>query len=401
VIATSRTPKTRARLAARLFRVQLPVRRGSAFSIVASSRWIWSALVGLGLVALVVLTTWAVASVSAWLVPAYLSLMVLVLAAPQGKHASGVQKGSGIEKGSGSFLGERPAGHLGERFLTPFSEPDSGLFAGGATDEETSRVDSGGASAARPRRTRVRSRKMARTAAEQTAGSSSASWVRVGPGKFVRADLVDQVPGPAPTELAANINVEPAVHASEAPMHTAPAATDVEQDAPASPEPTPGELGDAPASDPVDPGPVTEEYGIAPSAFGPTPVDRPRRVRRVACGARRLVSACASMRRASSGRVAWHVARGVRGRFSGRTLRRVVEGSLVRSDLRLRQAARRAYGRTTRVQRAWRPRSPPEHPGPLPSSSAPRVASLRVEKETAGAVATCELRRYACSPTPA
>jgi hypothetical protein len=167
------------------------------------------------------------------------------------------------------------------------------------------------------------------------------------------------------------------VRESEAPPHAAPAATEVEQYAPGSPEPTPGDLGDVPASDIADPGPVTEEYGIAPSAFGAEPEDPADGARRVVHGARRAISDCAAVRRAWLGRGAWRAPCGVRGRFSGRTLRRVAEGSLVRSDLRLRQAARRAYGRTAHVQRAWRPRSPPEDLGRLPPSSALRAPSPR------------------------
>jgi hypothetical protein len=351
LIVTSRTPNTRPRPAARLFRVRFHDRPGLASRSVAERRRIRTALVGLGLVALMGLTTWAVASISAWLVPAYLSLMVLILAAPRGQRASSASEpragSSGAEVAElGRDPGTDRAAGVGDAY--PAAEPDSDLPAGEATEALTSRPDPAGAGTAKPRRSRVRARKTARTAAEPAPDSPSVAWIRVGPGKFVRADLSVQVPDRAPAEAVADANPATDAPAAETPPSTAPAATELERDAPDSPESTPGDEGVVPASDPGDPGSVTEEYGIAPSAFGTEPRDSS--------------SACGSLRTRSG---AWCVVRGAYGQRSARTTnqprgtRHAEVRSSVRSDLRLEPAARRAFGRTAHVQRAWRPRSPP------------------------------------------
>ena len=53
-----------------------------------------------GLIALVGLTTWAVASVSLWWVPAYLALMVLIFVTPRGQHPRVVSPTQGVRNRS-------------------------------------------------------------------------------------------------------------------------------------------------------------------------------------------------------------------------------------------------------------------------------------------------------------
>jgi len=355
LIVTSRPPNPRPRPAARLFRVRFHDHPDLASRTVAEQRRIRTALVGLGLVALMGLTTWAVASISTWLVPAYLSLMVLILAAPRGKRASSASEpragSSGVEVAElGRDPGTDRAAGVGDAY--PAAEPDSDLPAGEATEALTSRPDPAGAGTAKPRRGRVRARKTARSAAESAPDSTSVTWIRVGPGKFVRADLSVQVPDRAPAESVADANPATDAPAAETPPpSTAPTAMELERDAPDSPESTPGDEGAVPATEPGVPGSVTEEYGIAPSAFG--------------TDSRDSSSARGSQRSIRSQRGAWCAVRGAYEERSSRTTnqpratRHAEVRSSFRSDLRLEQAARRAFGRTAHVQRARRPRSPP------------------------------------------
>src|SRR5205085_4082873 len=81
-------PRLLARLVRPGFRSQASVPASSASSPGAAARRLGAVLAGSGLAALLGLTAWAVSLVSVWLVPAYLALMVLILAAPRGKRAS-------------------------------------------------------------------------------------------------------------------------------------------------------------------------------------------------------------------------------------------------------------------------------------------------------------------------
>src|SRR5580692_2138776 len=83
LIATSRTPKSWPRPARRWFRDHVRIHFVAGKPAGTDGSQPKAARVGLGLVALVILTSSAVASVSVWWVPAYLALMVLIFVTPQ------------------------------------------------------------------------------------------------------------------------------------------------------------------------------------------------------------------------------------------------------------------------------------------------------------------------------
>jgi hypothetical protein len=282
------------------------------------------------------------------------------------------------------------------------------------------------------------------------------TWIRVGPGKFVRADLgfpvSDQAPAQevgdasptpdpdlsaaaVPTTEEATAEVHPAtvglVQATPTSEELAPASGDPTTDAPESPgsipvvvadaipvtdapeasataepdpfdaaEATPGTEGPVPASATGAGGSdlVTEEYGIAPSAFGLTSVDPPSAgnpdhgvpgepVRSepdpaAASGldgkpSRHVVTAgrLGSSRRAWLARPAWlaggianatprpgPLAASPRGHVRTRSPRRLSIGSRSGVDRRREPSARRTFGQITHAQRGWRPRAPPRRP---------------------------------------
>jgi hypothetical protein len=274
------------------------------------------------------LTSWVVASVSTWLVPVYVTVMVLIFATPRTTRPEGTaEEGDGgtpaapegDARGANSSSGSsRDPGAPG-----PTAENGSDQAATAAPGPSASRT-------AKPRRSRGRGRKASRPAGEPSAPPAAATWIRIGPGKFVRADSQEQGlatstepepqpeaptgvhetfrdaegPSPVPDEgPAATVEPEPA----DVPVPDEPTATqDVSRPQPASfetlaagvdpqpdspvdePEPNvevveldpargePGspspdgtDANDGPVPDDATaPAAVAEEYGIAPSAFG-------------------------------------------------------------------------------------------------------------------------------------
>ena len=105
--------------------------------------------------------------------------------------------------------------------------------------------------------------------------SASVTWIRVGPGKFVRADANSQAIDQAQTEEV-TVDAHPATDAPAQESLASPAPADalvVEQGPSDPPETTSGDEARAVVSDNCVLGSVTEVYGIAPSAFGSIPPD--------------------------------------------------------------------------------------------------------------------------------
>ena len=272
------------------------------------------------------ITSWVVASVSTWLVPVYVTAMVFIFVSPRAENPEGSQ-GAGDPRGPAA--GEEPAkGAKGPSSTAPppsrGAEPPAG-DPPEAPAKGSSPSASGPAATAKPRR-RSRARKPAKPGSEPAVVAAPATWIRVGPGKFVRADLhaqaaeagappppepaVEPSQAPTPDEGVTHDSPEARVPVEEpaqadAPLEAGPiepgpspevpapsdevvAAPDPEPDPPtvtaqepradeASEEPSPPELPGAGAidedilADPPDPEPVPEAYGIAPSAFDPDP----------------------------------------------------------------------------------------------------------------------------------
>jgi hypothetical protein len=376
----------------------------------------------MGLATLMGSTTWAVASVSIWLVPAYLALMIGIFAIPGARGVkspakpptTGSDEADVLPSGEGS--GSDCADWMNQPH--PVFDPSAEAPAGEAAEFSSTRVDPAGSLIAKPRRSRARSRKAAKAAAEPASDTSPVTWIRVGPGQFVRADGRILEPPPATAEEVTR-EAHPETNEPRPVASEPEAVPDVEPmidghaDVPSVSPPTvflevPADtvLHDSPESPPVtewaEPStvenplePSAEEYGIAPSAFGPETEDSPaspslvpdvsdesvvpfadpdrttdldgplsngefrpdrpglRRPRwwvRAAFFPQKFANV--SLRRRSN---ATSSRRGVRTRLRTRT----ASGRWSPTDLRLRQAARRASGRTDHVQRDWRPRSPP------------------------------------------
>jgi hypothetical protein len=478
LIVTSRNPNTRKVPGARWPRDGFHHHPGSAHRAVVDGRRLRTILVGLGIAVLTGLTTWAVASVSVWLVPVYLSLMVLTFAMPQAGRAElpvtepSMGTSGADADASGQGPGEDRVDGTGEP--RPDAEPVPDIPAGESAEAPTPQPDPAGTAAAKPKRSRSRSRKTAKSAVEPVPDVSSVTWIRVGPGKFVRADAGVQDPTQAqaeevaPAANPATDSPEPAADLSDVAADIHPemgepdpaVAVDVhpETDGLAPPVPSSGEVvpvadvsTDAPEHEPPaseiipDAGPVidaleavapapsptvpfavpeepcpfdrlestpageemvassveevsgsvAEEYGIAPSAFGPDSPEFPPARSLVpvvldelvppqsdpACiadpdglppGGDSLSDRLGARRQRSWVRTAFlpvgiaNVSQG-RGSEPASSRRRAHPRPGPRTaircsspvDPRLRQAARRDSGRTQHFQRAWRPRSPP------------------------------------------
>jgi hypothetical protein len=295
-------------------------RPGWVLRSLAERRGIRTVLVGSGLAGLLGATACAVASVSAWLVPAYLLLVVVILAPHQGPRASSTPSGMSAETigigiaGSGQDSGAGQSEGTGQLEPGPDDGSNPAVPAGESDDAESLslRADPAANAVARPRRSRTRSRKASRTAAEPAPDSTPVTWIRVGPGKYVRSDAMGQ--GQPPTEAQATVEApavatpddpvtdrpEPATDTSTAPIEDRPAVDAPAADASAPEEPAtaaypetdapvaaiipapeadatePHPADDEPEPEPMAPevvtdaSPVAEEYGIAPSAFDPT-----------------------------------------------------------------------------------------------------------------------------------
>ncbi len=319
MIETRRASHARRRFAARRARVGTTPRPGLAHWSFADGRTIRAVLAGTGLAGLLGATACAVASVSAWLVPAYLLFVVVILAMPRGQRSSSTAPDL-TARTAGADIAEPDLGS-GTRQADGTGSPEPRFAAGRDPDLESDETDDSGPAhlrldpaenaIAKPRRSRARSRKTAKSAVEPTVDSAPVTWIRVGPGQYVRSDTVSQgqppVEAPAPAEVqAVESAADPATDSPEpataAPTDTAeatPSADAPEADAPTSEEsatdahpatdvleaaiPTPeADATEAhPATDLSEPVPTVsevvadtrppaEEYGIAPSAFGTT-----------------------------------------------------------------------------------------------------------------------------------
>jgi len=351
--------------------------------------------VGLGLVALLVLTTGAVAWVSIWWVPAYLALMVLIFAMPEGKS----QPSRALDEPAGAVSTE-----LGNNLKVECAyevEPHhlANDLASGPTGGETVPELAGlGSESANPgmaklQRGRGRARKAPKTAPEPLPDSTPITWIRIGPGKFIRADATSQAVNRTNTEVVVDAFPATDALAPTPPASTVPVTAPEEKGCSDTPELTPGDEGMVIDSNDCMPGPVTEEYGIAPSAFGLiSSVDssiqgpdhhgsggavtleaNPGPIANLSGKTSRDGMALEQLRpqRRTSGIRVERVSRGIalgipcsdqaslRRKIWTRRETRTLAWSSFTSVTRLEQAAHRAFGQMPHVQRAWRPRSPP------------------------------------------
>ena len=271
LITTSRTPNARPRPRARWLRVGVRAHLVSGARVGAVGRRLRATGVGAGLVALVGLTAWVVASVSVWSVLVYLALMVLIFVTPPGRRPRATASEVIAEShGAGLSRGVRVDCVDGVDQHHSVAEPVSGSVTTELTEPPGSSPDSVGSSTAKPRQGRIRARKVTRTAAGPVPDTVRVAWIQVGPGKFVRVEggiqAFDQV---QTEEVAAGPAVATPVYAPL--TSTAPAEVLAAQDLPTPQETISGDEGMVTVSGDSVLGSVTEGIGIAPSAFSPSP----------------------------------------------------------------------------------------------------------------------------------
>ena len=398
-MATSRTPKVWPRHATKWFGDHVRARLKSGTPASTDGYRSKATGVGLALVVLVGLTTFAVAWVSVWWVPVYLALMALIFVTPEGRSRPeqvvkpGGESAGGVLTDLDHDLRVDRAEEGAHHHLAV--ESISGSIVGESITEMVgSDPDSTSSATAKPRRGRVRTRKAVKTAAEPVPDSVSVTWIRVGPGKFVRADAnspaVDQI---QTEEVTVEAQPESDAPGQELPAPSARTDALIERDLSGSLEKTSGEHGTVAVSDNCVLGSVVEVYGIAPSAFSSVPPDS-LSVEGLEVDASDVVvtpEADFSTLANFDGNASWNAENrgrlGSQGGTSGSRVCRVTRGiasaipsgdraSLRRNvrrgpkpriliwssfppNARLQQAAHRAFGRLPHVQRALRPRSPP------------------------------------------
>lgn len=369
--------------------------------------------VRISVIALVGLTAWAIASVSFWLVPVYLALMVLIFVAPRNPHSSRGEPGS-TRRPMQAAGGEVDTGLRADHAMMadehrPIGAPSQEPVVAPVLERESSgsALDSVEPGSAKPRRGRGRGRnKSVNTAVASAPVASTATWVRVGPGKFVRADSIiqtvelvqtetvvipeetpategssDNRPSSVETERVDNSDVaiesvsetEPAPHSTTSaplvyPEEIRAWESTASDDAPSAAS---GEAPSANDGDHVEES-VDEVYGITPSAFTliddstPPEIDirltddlfdsvanSDREPRRLIWGRRRPVSERVAPAITRTSRTPSR--RCVRADRKPRTTVWLAQAPIDR----LRQAAGRALGRISHVQRTNRARSPP------------------------------------------
>jgi hypothetical protein len=399
-MVTSRTPKLRAEHAAKWFRDGIRAHLVSDGQAGTNAYWPRAIGVGLVLVALIGLTTLAVAWVSVWGMLIYLALMVLIFVTPhEHKRPKWLSKPS--KESTGRVLtdfdrnlrldltDESDHLHLATEFIS------SSMVSESNTEAVFLHPDSTSSGTVKARRSRGRVRRAVKTTSESgPSGFVSVTWIRVGPGNFVRADVQIQTVDQSQIEeviVEAHLPTDAPVEVLLAPLALVKAL--VEDSLPDLLDGTPGEEGKVAVCDDRTVGSAVEVYGIAPSAFSLIPPDSfsveglEHNLSDMGVTPVRDSSASANLDRNTSwdeedrgqlglqwGPSESRVCRALRGHANTRSnanrayLRRNVRNgpklrTLVWSsdplNVRLRQAAHRTFGRLSHVQRALRPRSPP------------------------------------------
>jgi hypothetical protein len=164
-----------------------PVREASR------SGWIGRAVLAL----LIGLTAWVVSWVSLWWVAGYLVVMGLIFIEPRGWRTSKAATGSDDDAVESRVRVNRFHGWLRrtDRAEGPIDhrsadEPEVVSLADEVTETlgADARSEQGSSDAGKSRRGRGRGRRSAKTADSVAPANAAVTWIRVGPGKFVRAD---------------------------------------------------------------------------------------------------------------------------------------------------------------------------------------------------------------------
>jgi hypothetical protein len=348
LIATSRKPDAQPRFGAQKLSIKVRGHFASGCRVRGNSHGPRFTLIEMGLIVLVVSTTWAIASVSVWWVPVYFALLVMIFITPRARQLSppasesvAASDGIGITDLGQGLRVDRADG--AEQYR-PVTRSDSDLTSVDSAESSDSGPDLTGAGTAKLRRGRIRARKVSKPATELVPDSLPIAWIQVRPGKFVRIEGGIKAADTAQTE-----EVVPWDHPdTETPAHATPAvAVQAEplpvQDPLESPETSPCDAGPVLVSTGCALGSVTDEHGIAPST-----VSLDLRLKWVSRVQRGNVHAVPRVDRAS-----WR--RNIRAHRPSRSLVR----SWFAPNTPRQNAAHRAFGRMTHVHRTPQPRSPP------------------------------------------
>ena len=397
LMPTSRAPNERSKAAAERLRVKARRSLESRLRAVGAGRRPRITLIETSLFVLVVLTTWVIASRSAWWVPVYVSFLVTIFVVPRRRRlpSSAAERGAVCDGVDNAELesGLRADCADGADQLRPPIRTVSDLTNGEWAESSDANPDPTAASPPKPRRSRTRARKAAQ-ATETVTVSVPVVWIQTGPGKFVRVEGGDQAAHSAEIE-SVSARAYPATDLAAEAIPAVPTQTELPADQIPSESSGsfPDEVERVSAWDHGASRSVTEEHGIAPAAFSVSP-ELNASVERTDCdrSGRAQQSEVESGVRAETGGDSQPEIANVGHRWrqagisrtwvvqfqrdlvhaiphAGRVLRRRVirtplssrtlVGSWFAPNVPRRDAARRAFGQMLHVRRSLRPRSPP------------------------------------------
>jgi hypothetical protein len=148
------------------------------------------ALIETGLFVLVVSTAWAVASVSVWWVPAYLTLLAVIFVSPRNRRTLGSASEAGAANVAVAVVEFGPGLRVDSaEQLCSVGRSDSGLSPGEWPESPDANPDPAALGAAKQqRRGRGRVRKVDKQASLPVTEAVPVTWILAGPGRYVRAE---------------------------------------------------------------------------------------------------------------------------------------------------------------------------------------------------------------------
>ena len=192
--STSSTPKVRSSTASRRTSLRRHHEPGEPATAGARRAELVRTLGIVVLAALMGLTSWVIASISTWMVPVYVTAMVLIFVIPQVQHLGEPEQAS--EPAGVST--DRASAATSPASSDPNSPGEKTLQVDGFAEASATGTKPPGSTTAKRRRPRGQGRKPVKTGPEPAVTTAPAAWIRIGPGKFVRADSQDQEHASAP-----------------------------------------------------------------------------------------------------------------------------------------------------------------------------------------------------------
>lgn len=228
----------------------------------------------IGVLLLVLLTTSAVAWVSIWWVPVYLLFMLLIFITPQHGDRLGLGSRAGEESFKDNASQLRPDEYISHGDNNHDHQIAAPRTAVRLDDNRTSKRTSvspelASIAISKSRRGRTRTRKGPKINVASSPPGSSATWIRIGPGKYVRADTNLQATDEGqPGEITADTHIPAAASSEVLPALSLPTDKNGQHDQSFPFKAGPNNEGKVllPADRVMESN--TEAHGITPSAFG-------------------------------------------------------------------------------------------------------------------------------------